>query len=194
MRVGASSNAVMLMSNAASARRIGTDDNRGLSKILGILTPGDFLSISYPRHVARRFADRAENTAKAFTIGFTPPVPLLSMGDLRDRLFSNSSLPFGVSIIDMSCLEHGSSKGAIDALGREKELQTIALGLKTIIVAVHDDVAVDPYVAMTQPFVFDNHTEEFTWNHFAVPVKQLLKRLECSGDREWFQTFGHTGF
>jgi len=196
MRSGANSNTLMLVNTAASGQGIGTvyDYDREALKILGILAPGDFLSISYPRHVARQFADRAETAARAFTIGFTSPVPQLSMGDLRDLLFSNSGRSFGASIIDMSCLKRGSSRGAIDALDREKELQTIALGLKTIIVAVHDEDAVDPYVAMTQPFVFDNHTEEFTWNHFAVPVKQLLKRLECSGDREWFQTFGHTGF
>jgi len=154
-----------------------------------MLGPGDFLSISYPYHVAMEFAAHGRDTG-IVVIGFDNNTGALSMSMLRDMLFAAAAAGRTLAILDMSCFAgYFSERDVMKTLERERDLEAMSAGLKIAIVAIHDDMQVDPHVAMTQPFIYDGAKELLAKNHFGVPVRHLIRRLESVSDISWFHAF-----
>lgn len=162
----------------------------GPDGMLGMLGPGDFLSISYPCHMVRTIAAAYGNHPGTMTIGFDDNMAALSMSSLRDMLFAGAEAGKTLAVLDMSCFAgYFSERNVLKILERERDLEAMSAALRMGIVAVYDDEQVDPHVAMTQPFIYDCATTKLVRNHFGVPVRHLIRRLESVDDIGWFHAF-----
>ncbi len=175
-------NANALTQTADTTRNAGE-----MTELLRMLGPGDFLSISCQYHAVTEFAACRKHPG-AMVIGFDSTTATISMSMLRDMLFAGAAAGKKLAIVDMSCFAgYFSEENVLEALERERDLEAMSVGLKMAIVAVHDNEQVDPHVAMTQPFIYDG--AKLARNHFGVPVRHLMRRLESVGDISWFHAF-----
>lgn len=169
-------------------------DVNKISEVLDFLRNGDYLSISCPEDVAAYLADHGELSRKAALIGFNSKIH--SVTSLRDKIFGAAINGNGstICLIDASCLaDYFKGRDPAMLLEWETELETIAMALDCIIVTIHDQRKVNPYIAMTQPFIYDDCSEKFIRNDFALPARHCIKRLQCSDDADWLRTFREYG-
>lgn len=166
--------------------------------ILGILKKGNCLSLSLQKKSINQFIGQLNNLNEAVFIGFDngqDETIKMSTSNIRDILFKNTNTASfkNIFIISATCfMKQSNGNGPVGILKWENELGTIAAILNVTIIVIHDSCSVDPYVAMTQPFIYDETSGVLLRNYFAVPVNHLINCLGCSDDSKWLQLFqGH---